>query len=357
MSYYILPKKHIFFSLTPYEAIADDISDAPFISHSVYYYMNEIDNELSHCNITNSTIELLQKQFNPYEYLRNKDFIHSNKYSFTYFIFIELLKISNIMFDTYAIDKYKGINIFCDSEINDIMSSIIYINKYNKLHFSQTITENIDIMTFLQTNIVEIKSYTIDLLTILSNILLFQSNHGSTIIKIGEIMYKPIIDILYILSLLYNKVYIIKPYSSSGFSNERYIICKKFTATLTERKTLHLYFSDVLTKWTNCEKVEYRKNSSLFSNEIPYHFINKIEESNLGIAHQLLEYNDILINAIYNNLCKEKLESIKKNSINKCIIWCDKYKIPYNKTSDKNIFLQKIEPIVAEMELVDLSFN
>jgi len=339
MSYYILPKKHMLFSLRPYIHTDNNVCERPYLSHSVYYYLNNIDTELSHCDFTDINVELLQKQINPYEYLLDGEFVNLKKKTFTYFIYIELLKISNVLFDTYASDKSKGVSIFCDIELIEIMSSIMYINKYHKLHFNQSLTENIDIMSFLNTKIDNIYEYTKDLLKVLSNILLFQSNNGSCIIKIGEVRYKPTIDILYILSILYNKVYIIKPNTSNGFSSERYVVCKNLSTTQMERNILSIYINTYSLNWVNNK---YNNNSSIFSNEIPYYFINKIEESNLGIAHQFLEYNNILINAIYSKLCKEKMDSIKKININKCILWCDKYKIPY-KTNDKNIFLHKIE--------------
>jgi hypothetical protein len=38
---------------------------------------------------------------------------------------------------------------------------------------------------------------------------------------------------------------------------------------------------------------------------------------------------------------EEKCELWKKNNIQKCIKWCEKFKIPYNKFTDRvNIFLQ-----------------
>ena len=139
--------------------------------------------------------------------------------------------------------------------------------------------------------------------------------------------------------MLYNKVYIIKPQTSSVFTSERYIICKHFFIEKTQKEDLYQYIQDMYTKTL---LLPFNNNNiSIFSDKVPYYFINKIEESNLGIAHQQLEYHDILINIIYNKLCKDKLENIQKNHINKCILWCDKYKVQYNKIIDKNIFTRQ----------------
>jgi hypothetical protein len=73
---------------------------------------------------------------------------------------------------------------------------------------------------------------------------------------------------------------------------------------------------------------------------VPYYFINKLEELNIIIGHQQLEFMEQLISLYKNKNREEKIESLKKTNIQKCIQWCEKFKIPYNKFTDKvNIFL------------------
>jgi hypothetical protein len=65
-----------------------------------------------------------------------------------------------------------------------------------------------------------------------------------------------------------------------------------------------------------------------------------LEELNIIIGHQQLEFMDQLISLYKNKNREDKIESLKKSNIQKCIQWCDKFKIPYNKFTDKvNIFL------------------
>ena len=79
---------------------------------------------------------------------------------------------------------------------------------------------------------------------------------------------------------------------------------------------------------------------SLLKDEVPYYFVNKLEELNIIIGHQQLEFMDQLISLYKNKNREDKIESLKKSNIQKCIQWCDKFKIPYNKFTDKvNIFL------------------
>ena len=55
-----------------------------------------------------------------------------------------------------------------------------------------------------------------------------QKKGGSFIIKIFDIFTQVTIDLLYILSSLYEKCYIIKPYTSRYANAEKYVVCKRF---------------------------------------------------------------------------------------------------------------------------------
>jgi hypothetical protein len=76
--------------------------------------------------------------------------------------------------------------------------------------------------------------------------------------------------------------------------------------------------------------------------------LNKIEEANIIIYHQKIQYIDHICNIIINN---HKLDNFKKHNIQKCIQWCEKYKIPHNKITDKlNIFLQPSDTLDEQNE-------
>jgi hypothetical protein len=73
---------------------------------------------------------------------------------------------------------------------------------------------------------------------VLIHLLRNQASNGICIIKIRDVYHKPILDILYILTTLYEKVYIIKPNHSNIFKSERFIICKNFILN-TKRQYLY----------------------------------------------------------------------------------------------------------------------
>ena len=135
---------------------------------------------------------------------------------------------------------------------------------------------------------------------------------------------------------MFDKIFIIKPLTSNILNGERYIVCKCFNMRYLEENYIKLEKNIENILLSNI-KINIH---SLISNEIPYFFLNKIEESNAMIGQQQLETYSQLIN-LYNNKNKEdKINILKRNNIQKCIQWCIKKQIPYNNFTDKvNIFL------------------
>ena len=74
---------------------------------------------------------------------------------------------------------------------------------------------------------------------------------------------------------------------------------------------------------------------------INYKFINTIEEINAIIGQQQIANIHSTMRIIQNKERKgEKIQTIKSKNIQKCINWCIKNKIPYNKYGiSSNIFL------------------
>ena len=158
-----------------------------------------------------------------------------------------------------------------------------------------------------------------------------QKKNGSFILKIFDVFTNATIDILHILSQLYKKIYIVKPNTSRYANSERYIICKYF-------KNDNIL--PILKKLTSIYPF-INANISIkrfLQIDIPYIFINKLEDINAIIGQQQLE-NILSTFYLIENSKEEKIDTIKKNNIQKSIQWCIKYKIPYNKNCQSlNIF-------------------
>ncbi len=55
-----------------------------------------------------------------------------------------------------------------------------------------------------------------------------QKEGGDFILKVFDTFLKSTIDIIYVLSTFYEKVYITKPNTSRTANSEKYIVCKNF---------------------------------------------------------------------------------------------------------------------------------
>ena len=162
--------------------------------------------------------------------------------------------------------------------------------------------------------------------------LAMQKKGGTFILKVFDIFHQASIDLIYILSSLYEKVIIIKPNTSRSANSERYIVCKNYSLDNSY---------DII---KSCSKLFPIINSdnpiNRFLNiEIPYLYINKLEDINAIIGQQQLE-NILATLYLLDNNNQDKLDIIKKNNIQKCTQWCIKYKLPYHKNiTQLNIFL------------------
>jgi hypothetical protein len=100
------------------------------------------------------------------------------------------------------------------------------------------------------------------------------------------------------------------------------------------------------------KKLEDKNIVSILDFDIPNYFLMKMVDMNIIIGQQQLESLDMVINILKNKNREDKIETIKKSNIQKSVAWCEKYKIPCNRFSEKiNIFL----PINKEaVEFIDI---
>ena len=159
-----------------------------------------------------------------------------------------------------------------------------------------------------------------------------QKKNGNLIIKFFDTFTQMSLDLLFILSNVYDKVFFVKPNTSRYANSEKYIVCKGFRLENSEElvKRLHSVFK-TFPDGGNMERI--------LSIDIPYIFTSRVEEYNAILGQQQIESITSTLNLIDNNK-HDRLESMKKNNIQKCIGWCQKYKLPYNKVIiSSNIFL------------------
>ena len=370
MSYCTLPRKQITCDINP--TFGENVT--PFITFSLLTYLKKMQNqlnfhELNHKNNDEENsiykneynIDFFYKIINPYEFVHFK--VLNSKFSVSkikaesriFYTFMELINSFNLLESFFNINiktlhcgsnnssTIECMNIFRENN-NDVNYDINYDanDGFKPSIFDTELLSNIELnkINFLYFEINEafendVNKYTYNFIIILYFIFNYQSNNGVCVIKLNSLVYKPILDIVYLLTNIYEKVHINKPNISSAFSDERFIICKNFL-NYSKKDIILKQLKTIMNDFENKQK----KIISLIDKELPYYFLNKIEESNIIIGQQQLEHFDSLINIIKNKNKNDKIETLKRNNIQKCILWCEKNKIPYNKLIDKlNIFL------------------
>jgi 23S rRNA U2552 (ribose-2'-O)-methylase RlmE/FtsJ len=168
--------------------------------------------------------------------------------------------------------------------------------------------------------------------------LTMQKYKGHFILKVFDIFLRPTVELIYLLSCFYERIYIIKPHTSRYANSEKYIICKYFKYENTkEISKKFLSVSYVL------DKLDWKiyNISSIINIPIQYYFLNQLTEYNAIFGQQQIENIIKTMSLIErNSVHREYLLQSKNSNIQKCIQWCLKNNISYNKNiCPRNIFL------------------
>ena len=387
MNYYIIPKNNFNFELS-LKLTNDAIK--PCISFSLIFYLtaaytqlfkledvknitnekgltdsiaNDITNDITNDNVSTDsiTIDYVNKIVNPFEFIHTNvpgSILSVSKVKPDANIFFELMEIFQMFNINDILATKNKINIahltpnhtsttyllnMLREENNDFI--IVEDFDYNKL-YTKFVTNNIKtkldliIIEFRQCDYANTTQYIHNMLLSLIIITKYQANLGTCIIKIDNIFYKAIIDIIFLLSSFYDKFLLIKPIISNITKSERFIVCKSFNCGIVENSNIRNKIDEQILTKLNYSGTDDKGISSLINDEIPYYFLNKLEESNAVIGQQQLESYDQIINIFKNRNRDEKIENLKRQNIQKCIQWCEKNQLPHNKFIDKvNIFL------------------
>ena len=155
---------------------------------------------------------------------------------------------------------------------------------------------------------------------------------GHFVLKIFDIFTKTTCDILYLLSCLYKQVYIVKPSTSRMANSEKYIVCKGF------KKYPETLINNIIADYSILKTAPFI--SGILDFNLDYFYVNKIEEYNAIFGQQQIENIVTTLNLINCKNKLDRLETLKKHNIQKCIQWCEKNKVSYNKNiSSANIFM------------------
>ena len=369
MNYYLIPKNSFNININV-QLTSSEIT--PYVSYSLIFYMNSIYNQLfklqeiiddkdgckDGCNKNNISIEYINQIVNPFEFIYTNvpgSTISVSKVKPDSSIFFELMELfqlfgindiltlKNKINIAHLTPNYSSTNYLLNmlrEENNDciISKDFNYDNLY-ELFINNQYNHKLDLIIceFHPNEYMHTTKYINNMILILLIIIKNQKNQGISVIKIDNILYKTVIDVIFILSGIYDKIYLVKSSISNITKGERYLICKGYNEKCNILISIE---ENLLSIINNNELMNNKCISSIIDNDLPYYLLNKLEESNIVIGQQQLEAYDQIINIFKNKNREEKLENLKRTHIQKCIQWCEKNQLPHNKFIDKiNIFL------------------
>tara|TARA_Y100000389_G_C17467410_1_gene526911 strand:+ start:2809 stop:3963 length:1155 start_codon:yes stop_codon:yes gene_type:complete len=383
MSYYLLPKTSNIISKYLECSYNDEIPQSVIsLSLSTYLYELKEKIEKEENNWSN-----FKKFTNPYEYIHsvipNKKHCIS-KYiplSRSFFKMVEIIDVFKLCDQNNPInsfhlaegpggfieaivnkrnnkeDKYYGITLLNDQNDNNIPAwkkSQHFLNNNKNVFIEHGVNNNGDILDYDNLSYciskynnkfefitadggfdfsIDFNKQEINIVKLLfaqiTWALTLQKQGGHFILKIFDCFMQHTIDIIYILSSCYDKVYIIKPFTSRHANSEKYIVCKNFNNINNEQ-----LINNICTTFKEMINIPNDVYIDRFLNiPISNFFITKLEEFNAILGQQQLENIHNTITLINNKFKQEKIDTLLKSNLLKSINWCIKHNIPYNDIS------------------------
>ena len=391
MTYYLLPKTS--FLIHKYmQCIDDDEEPETVISNSLSHYLYNIKTRL---DAHENEWDIFKKYTNPYEYIhtvvpfKKKSISVYKPLSRSYFKMIEILNTFNLTFGHKPIqtfhlaegpggfiealcnvrknknDVYIGMTImddFNDSNIPGWKKSEAFLKNNENVYIECGEDETGNILSLANFDFCK-KKYgsSMDFITgdggfdfsmdfnkqeISISQLLFaqvcyalvlQKKGGTFVLKLFDSFMQHTVDILYILSSFYDKVYLIKPQTSRYANSEKYVVCKDFLFSNNEQfyPFLHKTFESML-------HVDENRFIHRFLNiPLSYYFLLKLEEYNSIFGQQQIENIHFTTSLIEIKQKQEKIDGLIKTNIQKCIQWCKKNGVEANNYTANNIFFSE----------------
>ena len=143
------------------------------------------------------------------------------------------------------------------------------------------------------------------------------------VLKIFDIYTLLTIKLLYLLTLFYDEVSIVKPHTSRPANSEKYVVCKGFRGISDEHR---FHFIKMLKEW-NSNKGHVSDISGI---SMPSEFINSLYTLNLKYAK--IQISNILKTIVFieRKLNSNDLEYRKHIQTLYSLQWCKKYNNPIN---------------------------
>jgi len=145
--------------------------------------------------------------------------------------------------------------------------------------------------------------------------LMMQKKGGHFILKVFDTFHSSTLELIYLLTYLYEEVIVSKPMTSRPANSEKYIICTNFKMVSNidsiKNRICQIY-----------EEVQSKPYASILKAELPNLFLNKIREINSIFGQSQISTILSVLTYITDEKKGEKMDQLRKSHMNKCIKWC-----------------------------------
>lgn len=296
--------------------------------------------------------------------------IKSDSYSEDFYKMWEILNIFNIVsndkinvgiMNTNLSDCDKAVSNYIDKILNKESSKLnlsnIEIQSSQKLDsvfkMIKDVSKSKKYMNLIVANS-DNNNYTTYLGELLAT-LNCQDKNGNLVFKMFDAFNMVMVKILYILSSLYEQVYIYKPFTSRPSESEKFIVCKKYKYN-PDDKNIRSLVSDI-------EKIIEMSEGNKFLNdifldiEVPTDFINTIKFINIKLVNiEQIQVNEIIKYIQENNYFGDKYHTFKNNQVEASKWWIETFYPPTaniaktNKETIEKLFNSYIDKNNVEKE-------
>lgn len=164
---------------------------------------------------------------------------------------------------------------------------------------------------------------------------------GCMIIKVFDFMTDESVELLYMLSSLFRRTYITKPFTSRVMNSEKYIVATGFM--VCEETQLNKVLDDnYISQYLEAKRVDIIHHLEIhFVNKdkmmsttllepyaIPSGFIETMERCNIGYGMRQLTYLTKTFQLVEEDISSHTINELKKDQCTYAVSWCKKYKFP-----------------------------
>jgi 23S rRNA U2552 (ribose-2'-O)-methylase RlmE/FtsJ len=152
---------------------------------------------------------------------------------------------------------------------------------------------------------------------------------GSFVCKVFDLFSYSMVQIMYLLYSVFEKVIIYKPETSRPANSEKYIVCINFHDNISQENKNKLI--ENIKVW---DDITNEENTAMFENiKIDADFLHKLSEHNLKYIEYQMHYLKNTIKLSETKMEKNEYNKLINNQVSCAINWCKKYGVKINENS------------------------